>query len=298
MADKVVVIGGSGFLGSHVADTLSDEGFRVSILDAKPSPWLRPDQHMVVGDVMDAELLDKTVSGATYVYHLAGIADIMEASERPIETMQVNVMGSMAVMEACVRHKVRKLLFASTLYVYSDKGSFYRVSKQAVELALEAYQEGYGLAFTILRYGSLYGPRAQDWNGLKRFVVQAVEQGQIVYPGTGEERREYIHVADAARLSVQARGAEHDNKCLTVTGSQVMTTRQMLETLREIMGREVDLVFSTKSGGYNMFRYATTPYRYTPKLGTKIIPNEFIDLGQGLLDLIGEVCARQDDTQD
>jgi UDP-glucose 4-epimerase len=202
-------------------------------------------------------------------------------------------MGSVEVIEACVRHKVRKLLFASTLYVYSDKGSFYRVSKQAVELILEAYQERYGLAYTILRYGSLYGPRAQDWNGLMRFVVQAVEEGRIVYPGTGQERREYIHVADAAKLSVQAIDPAYDNECLTITGTQVMTTKQMLETIGEILGREVEMVFTTTEAGYNLFRYATTPYRYTPKLGRKVVPSQYIDLGQGILELIGEVCGRQ-----
>lgn len=298
MAEKVVVIGGSGFLGSHVADTLSDAGYAVDILDVTPSPWLRPDQNMVVGDIMDREVLDRTLAGARYVYHMAGIADIVEASDRPRETLSTNIMGSVEVVETCVRHKVEKLLYASTLYVYSDKGSFYRVSKQAVELILEGYHERFGLPYTILRYGSLYGPRAQDWNGLMRFVVQAVNEGRIVYPGTGLERREYIHVADAAKLSVRAIDKAYDNQCLTVTGTQVMTTKQMLETIREIYGEGIELIFTTREHGYNLFRYDTTPYRYTPKLGMKVVPNEFIDLGQGILELIGEVCSRREPPKD
>ena len=200
-------------------------------------------------------------------------------------------MGSLGVVEACLRAGVKKVLFASTIYVYSDKGSFYRVSKQAVELLLETFQREHGLAYTILRYGSLYGPRAQDWNGLRRFVRQAVQEGRIVYPGTGEERREYIHVADAARLSVQALDPAFDNQCLTITGTQVMASRDMLLMIGEILGRDVEVQFSTSDAGYKKNHYGSTPYRYTPKFGQKIIPNTYIDLGQGILDIIEDVTA-------
>lgn len=291
MKTKVVVIGGSGFLGSHLADTLSCEGHAVTIYDHVVSPWLRSDQKMIVGNILDAPALDKAIEGASYVYHLAALADIGEAASRPRDTVSLNVMGSVEVIEACIRHKVKKLLFASTIYVYSDKGSFYRVSKQAVELLLENYGKEYGLTHTILRYGSLYGPRAQDWNGLKGFVVQAVRDGRIVYPGTGQERREYIHVADAARMSVEALAPEFDNMCLTLTGSQVMTTREMLEMIGEILGRDVDLTFATGDSEYRLHHYQATPYRYLPKLGHKIVPNTFIDLGQGILEIIDEIHA-------
>ncbi len=291
MNEKIVVTGGSGFMGSHLADSLSEAGYRVVIFDRFPSPWLRPDQEMVVGDLLDADALERTIADATYVYHLAGIADIGEAASRPRDTMALNVMGSLGVVEACLRAGVKKVLFASTIYVYSDKGSFYRVSKQAVELLLETFQREHGLAYTILRYGSLYGPRAQDWNGLRRFVRQAVQEGRIVYPGTGEERREYIHVADAARLSVQALDPAFDNQCLTITGAQVMASRDMLLMIGEILGRDVEVQFSTSDAGYKKNHYGSTPYRYTPKFGQKIIPNTYIDLGQGILDIIEDVTA-------
>jgi UDP-glucose 4-epimerase len=294
MKTKVIVIGGSGFLGSHLADRLSDCGYQVVIYDQVASPWLRPDQEMVIGGIMDPAALDAAFAGASYVYHLAGLADIGEASRRPRDTIALNVMGSVEVIEACLRHKVEKLLFASTIYVYSDKGSFYRVSKQAVELLLENYGKEYGLTHTILRYGSLYGPRAQEWNGLKGFVTQAITQGRIVYPGTGQERREYIHVADAARMSVDALAPEFNNACLTLTGSQVMTTREMLEMIGEILGRDVTLTFATGESEYRLHHYQATPYRYLPKLGRKIVPNTFIDLGQGILEIIDEIHGEHD----
>jgi len=287
MKDKVLVIGGSGFLGSHLADALSEAGYAVSIFDVRHSPWLRPAQEMILGDIRDEEALDRCIAGARYVYHLAGIADIGEAARSPKVTVEHNIIGSTAVLQSCLQAKVERILFASTLYVYSKQGSFYRVSKQAVELLIEAYHERFGLEYTILRYGSLYGPRAQEWNGLKRYVTQAVREGRIDYPGTGEERREYIHVKDAARLSVDALAPDYANQCLTLTGTQILNSRELLNMVQEILGGKVELSFNPEQR--NPEHYEMTPYRFTPRVARKIVPNVFVDIGQGILDLVEEV---------
>ena len=287
MKDKVVVIGGSGFLGSHLADALTEAGYAVSIFDVRQSPWLRPDQEMILGDIRDEAALRGCISGARYVYHLAGIADIGEAVRSPKATVEHNIIGSTAVLESCLHAKVERVLFASTLYVYSQQGSFYRVSKQAVELLIEAYHERFGLEYTILRYGSLYGPRAQEWNGLKRYVTQAVREGRIDYPGTGEERREYIYVKDAARLSLEALAPDYANQCLTLTGTQILNSGELLRMIQEILGGKVEITFSPEQR--NPEHYEMTPYRFTPRVARKIVPNVFVDIGQGILDLVEEV---------
>ena len=287
MKEKVVVIGGSGFLGSHLADALSEAGYGVSIYDVRTSLWLRPDQEMILGDIQDEKALRACIAGARYVYHLAGIADIGEAANSPRATVEQNIIGSTLVVDSCLDAEVKRLLFASTVYVYSQQGSFYRVSKQAVELLLEAYHERFGLEYTTLRYGSLYGPRAQEWNGLKRYVTQAVREGRIDYPGTGEERREYIHVKDAARLSVDALGPEYANQCLTLTGTQILNSRELLNMVQEILGGKVELSFNPDQR--NPEHYEMTPYRFTPRVARKIVPNLFVDIGQGILDLVEEV---------
>ena len=287
MKDKVVVIGGSGFLGSHLADALTEAGYAVSIFDVRQSPWLRQDQEMILGDIRDEEALRDCIAGARYVYHLAGIADIGEAARSPRVTVEHNIIGSTAVLQSCLQAKVERILFASTLYVYSQQGSFYRVSKQAVELLIEAYHERFGLEYTILRYGSLYGPRAQEWNGLKRYVTQAVRQGRIDYPGTGEERREYIHVVDAARLSVEALAPDYANQRLTLSGTQILNSGELLRMIQEILGGKVEITFSPEQR--NPEHYELTPYRFTPRVARKIVPNVFVDIGQGILDLVEEV---------
>jgi UDP-glucose 4-epimerase len=287
MKEKVVVLGGSGFLGSHLADVLAEAGYAVSIFDVCPSPWLRPDQEMVVGDIRNEEALRGCISGARYVYHLAGIADIGQAARSPQTVVEHNIIGSTAVLESCLHAEVERVLFASTLYVYSKQGSFYRVSKQAVELLIEAYHEGFGLEYTILRYGSLYGPRAQEWNGLKRYVTQAIKEGRIDYPGTGEERREYIHVIDAALLSVAALAPDYANQCLTLTGTQILNSGELLRMIQEILGGKVEINLNPEQR--NPEHYEMTPYRFTPRVARKIVPNVFVDIGQGILDLVEEV---------
>ena len=155
---RAVVVGGSGFLGSHVADALSDAGHEVVIFDARPSRWARPDQTVVIGDLLDEAKVDEVVAGADVVYNFGGIADIEEARERPIDTVRYNVLGNVILAEAACRHHVRRFLFASSVYVYSQSGSFYRCSKQASELFIESYQATRGLDFTVLRYGSCTVP--------------------------------------------------------------------------------------------------------------------------------------------
>jgi len=287
MKDKVMVIGGSGFLGSHLADALSESGYAVTVFDKNPSPWLGPSQNMIIGNILDEKALSKALKGMRYVYHVAAISDITEAAKSPRETVSNDIIGSTIVLENCIRAKVERILYASTMYVYSQQGSFYRVSKQAVELLIEAYYEHFGLKYTILRYGSLYGPRAQQWNGLKRWITQAIKEGRIIYPGSGEERREYIHVKDAARLSVLALLPEYANRCLTITGTQTLNSKDLLSMIYEVLGR--DIKFDFRQRGRDPGHYVMTPYRYTPRAATKIVPNSFIDIGQGILDLVEEI---------
>ena len=181
--EKVVVFGGSGFLGSHVADALSQSGFLVTIYDIVPSPWKKPDQEMIIGDLLDEKSVYDALKGAHYAFHFAGIADIGEAKKSPMATIRNNIIGSTTILECSVKTNVERIFFASTVYVYSNHGSFYRVSKQSVELLTEAYQQNFGLDYTILRYGSLYGPRSQEWNGLKRYVTQAVKEKKNIIFG-------------------------------------------------------------------------------------------------------------------
>jgi UDP-glucose 4-epimerase len=284
--NRVCVIGGSGFLGSHVADQLSEAGYRVRIYDKAPSRWLRPDQEMVVGDILDVAALMPAIAGAEIVYNFAAVADLNYALTRPVETLHVNVLGTVNVLEACRAQSVRRFVYASTVYVYSREGGFYRCSKQAAEHYVEEYQRAFGLDFTILRYGSLYGPRADPSNGLFRIVRDALTCGSISYAGNPEAIREYIHVEDAARASVVILGEEFRNQSIVLAGHEPMRVLDLLKMLAEIMGMPDAVDFRDEEYAGH---YVRTPYAYQPKLGRKYAPPLRVDLGQGLLQLIDEV---------
>ena len=283
---RACVIGGSGFLGSHVADALTAAGHCVRIYDRKASPWVRGNQEMVIGDLMDTASLESAIAGSDAVFNFAALADLNEALDKPIETARINVLGNTQALEACRLNGVKRFVYASTVYVYSREGGFYRCSKQAAEQYVEEYQRVYGLDYTILRYGSLYGPRADDTNGLHRIVKNVLETGKLLYEGSPDALREYIHVEDAARASVTALGDDFRNQSVVLTGQEPMRVLDLLGMLAEILGLDNSVEFRH---GEQLGHYIRTPYAYQPKIGRKYVMPMHIDLGQGLLELIENV---------
>lgn len=286
---NILVTGGSGFIGSHVADALSEAGHKVTVFDINKSPWIRQDQTMVTGDLMDEKLLENITRDMDVIYHFAGIADIDECSAKPVETARINILGTVQLLEAARQANIKRFVFASSAYVYSDLGFFYRTSKQACELYIENYAELYGLKYTCLRYGSLYGPRADERNGVYRLIKQALETGKIVYQGSGEEQREYIHVLDAAQSSVKILNPEYENTHIVLTGNEKICSGDLLKMIREMFRGEIIIEFTPQ---IHTAHYKMTPYNFSPKLGRKLVNNPHIDMGQGLLQNIAEVYEK------
>lgn len=289
MTETVIVFGGSGFLGSHVADALSDAGYRVRIFDREASPFVRPDQEMIVGDIMNLDEVVSATVGCKYVYNFAGIADINDAKNRPVDTAKVNVLGNVHVLEGARINQAERFVFASSLYVYSESGSFYRASKQAAERFVESYHERYSLPYTILRYGSLYGRRADERNGIYRLLREALENKSVTYMGSRAAMREYIHVTDAAKLSVQILGEEYANRHFVLSGQERMPVENFMRMISEMIPGGVELHFK---GKVDDGHYIMTPYGFHPKVGHKLVSNDYVDLGQGLLDCMAEIHER------
>ncbi len=283
---KAIVIGGAGFLGSHIADSLSENGYAVTIYDLKKSPYASKDQKQIVGDILDEKKLKDSIKGHQIVYNIAGISDIDESDKRPIDTVRFNILGNALILNACVENKVEKFLFASSAYVYSDSGSFYRISKQASELLIEGFAKKYGLNYVILRYGSLYGERADRRNSIHRLIEDALTKRKIIYTGSGEEKREFIHVKDGANLSVEALEKKYNNQNLLLTGASAINYSDLLDMIKEILKNKIEI---KRIPNKSETHYKLSPYSFNPKLGKKLVSNPHIDLGQGLLNVISEV---------
>jgi UDP-glucose 4-epimerase len=283
MKEKVVVFGGSGFLGSHVADILSDEAYQVVIFDMVKSQYLRNDQKMIVGNVLDRSLIREVIKDSKYVYHFAAIADIKEAQANPVEAVEFNILSTTYILDACREFNIERFVYGSTIYVYSEHGSFYRSTKQASELLIENYRKIYNLTYTILRYGSLYGPRANHFNFINRVIIQALTEKKINRQGDGEELRDYIHILDAARASVEILSDEFINSNIMITGDKSMRIKDVLFMIKEILGNNIDIIFTegTFDGHYNI-----TPYTFKPKVAKKFQLKSYHDLGQGILDQV------------
>ena len=284
---KVVVIGGSGFIGSHVADHLSEAGYQVTIYDSNYSSWLSADQEMVVGDLLDEKKLNQTIIDAEFVYNFAAIADLNESLLNPQKTININILGNTNVMESCRLNNVKRFIFASSIYVNSREGGFYRCSKKASESYVKEYQRAFGLDYTILRYGSLYGPRSDESNGIFRVIKSALETGIVKYEGHKESMREYIHVMDAALSSIEILDDKYNNKSIVLTGHEPMRVIDVLKMLAEILGISEDNVEFVE-GDY-IGHYVRSPYSYQSEIVRKLIPPMHIDLGQGMLQLINEI---------
>ena len=286
MSKNAIVFGGSGFLGSHVADNLSEHGYNVTLFDIQPSPYIRPDQTMIVGDILNSDKVNNALKNQNVVFHFAGLSDLDKGTDQPLEVVNQNILGTINLLNGAVKNNIERFVFASTIYVYSRLGGFYRCSKQATELFIEEFKNRYGLDYTVLRYGSLYGTRADDSNGIRNYLLQGLRDGKITYPGTGDEMREYINVKDAARLTIDILSPEYKNQHIVVTGHHPMKTRDMLEMIKEMLKKDITFEFSITPHDAH---YNLTPYSFTPKIGSKLVSNLYVDMGQGFLECLQEL---------
>ncbi len=289
---KVLVTGASGFVGSHIADELTANGYDVILFDKRTSIYKKSNQCFIQGDLLDVESLNEILKDVDYVYHYGGIADIDTANKIPAITLQTNIIGTVNLIEAALKNNIKRFMFASTVYVHSEMGGFYAASKKACESIIENYGKTFGLDYTILRYGSLYGSRTNEMNGCYRIVKGILENDIFKYNGTGDELREYINILDAAKISVQCLDEKYSGECLILTGSEKMRIKDLIEMVKEITQRDTKIEYSqeVKSLHYNI-----TPYNYVPKLGKKIVNNPHIDMGQGILELVKEITSKEND---
>ncbi len=286
---KVLVFGGFGFLGYYLVKELLNRGYSVSVADISENEELKDQVNYIYCDIFDETQVASVFGKENFdiVYNLAGFANLDNAIKFPVRTMNLNVIGNMYILEQCVKHKVEKFVYASSAYAMSNKGSFYGISKLASEKIIEEYNKKYDLPFVILRYGSVYSQKAYDNNYIYNLVKGAVNDKKIDHHGDGMEIREYIHAADAAKLSVDV--IESDsflNLHVILTGTERMKRLELFQMIKEILNGEVDV--NCEDTGYQN-HYKFTPYSFEPSVSKKLTANPHIDMGQGLLECIRAV---------
>lgn len=290
MSKKVLVFGGCGFLGSNLVEQLLQKGYIVTVADLKSSEYVN-ESLFVECNILDSDDVNKLVKDADIVYNLAGMANLDKAVEDPYKTIELNVMGNLKILDACIKFGVDRFVYASSAYAMSDKGSFYGISKLMSEKLIEEYKKTYGLNYTIIRYGSVYSERESENNYIYNLITEAILNGKIEHSGDGEEIREYIHASDVAKLSVDViESTEFENEHLILTGMERMKRKELFEMVNEILGGSVEIILN--GDGYD-HHYKTTPYSFTPKKSKKLIPNPYIDIGQGILETIKTIYEKE-----
>jgi UDP-glucose 4-epimerase len=284
-----LVFGGFGFLGYYLVRELLHRNYQVSVADINVNEELLSQVNYFKCDISNNEEVNQVFDSATFdiVYNLAGFANLDYAIDNPLKTMQLNVIGNIYIIEACLVHKIEKFVYASSAYAVSNKGSFYGISKLASEKIIEEYNKKHNLSFVILRYGSVYSEREYDNNYIYNLVKGAVMNGRIDHKGDGKEIREYIHAADAAKLSVDVIESDvYDNIHVILTGTERMKRIELFNMIKEILNDNVEV--NCNDIGYNN-HYRFTPYSFEPSVSKKLIANPHIDMGQGLLECIRAV---------
>ena len=256
---KVLVTGGAGFIGSHIVDHLIVAGNEVVVLDDLSTGSLQnlnPEATFIKMNILDDGLLQVFERERfDSVCHLAAQTSVSHSVEHPEFDAQVNVAGTLKVLEGCRRAGVSRIIFASSAAVYGDvvtlpvpenslprPTSFYGLSKLTGEQYIQMYQTLYGLPYVILRYANVYGERQGDRGegGVVSIFTRCLQQGEVLTVfGDGSQTRDFIYVGDVAAANVQAICSRETNRILNISTQTENSVNQLIKLLAEISGREI-----------------------------------------------------------
>jgi UDP-glucose 4-epimerase len=283
---NIVVWGGSGFIGSHVCDELTNKGYNVTIADIKPSKWINSKQKMFVGNVAILEDVKLSLKSADAVFNFAGISDIEYSNKMLVDTVNINIVGTANTLAACKMYNIKKYIFASSIYVYSDRGGFYKVSKQASEEIIKEFgRQNSFFKHNIIRFGTVYGTRSDSRNAIYRYLEDVLQNKKIKVNGSKDMLREYIHVKDVAHYTINIlEKKNNNNECYLISGFQKTRVSDLFKTISEITKKKININFSVSEKNLH---YQNTPYAFrSEEIPKKIIGPDYVDFGYGLMELI------------
>ncbi|QQX58304.1 NAD-dependent epimerase/dehydratase family protein [Pseudomonas chlororaphis] len=258
----ILITGGAGFIGSHLTDVLLAKGYSVRILDdlstGKTSnlPLDNPRVELIEGDVADAALVARAMSGCSAVAHLAAVASVQASVDDPVRTHQSNFIGTLNVCEAMRQAGVKRVLFASSAAVYGNNGEGesidedtpkapltpYASDKLASEYYLDFYRRQHGLEPAIFRFFNIFGPRqdpSSPYSGVISIFCERAQKGlPITVFGDGEQTRDFVYVEDLVNVLAQSLEAPQlEVGAVNVGLNQATTLKQLLEALGEVVGQ-------------------------------------------------------------
>ena len=216
---NILVTGGLGFIGSHLAEELISRGYTVTILDNKKNPEVKPNCKIITGDITDKKTVERAAKGKDTIFHFAAQVSVVVSVKNPILTAETNVLGTINVLEAAIKNDTQKIVNISSSSVYGEPvklpideshilnpKSPYAASKLAAENFCRAYYHLYGIPMTIIRYFNVYGPRQQgEYAGVVQIFARRVMEGKppIIF-GDGIQTRDFVYVKDAVTATISS----------------------------------------------------------------------------------------------
>ena len=231
---SILVTGGSGFIGSHVVDKLIENDFDVKVFDIRRP--CRKDVEFIRGNITSLKSLIAAMNNVEYVYHFAALSNINKVAETPLKAIDLNIMSTTKILEAARNSEVRRVLYASSYFVGSEKGHLYTTTKAVSEMLCKDYYNLYGLPFTILRYGTIYGPRSRDEDVVSLFIKSALSHQILTIYGDGNQSRNFIYVEDAAEGSIAALKDDAKNQTYIIEGKKQITISEVAEIVKKLIG--------------------------------------------------------------
>jgi UDP-glucuronate 4-epimerase len=275
---KILVTGGAGFIGSHLVERLLEEGHGVICLDNFDDfydPALKrrnlaraiqnPGFKMVEGDLRDERLLGQIFKNGKidWIAHLAARAGVRPSLQNPALYADVNIRGTICLLEASRQHGVRRFIFASSSSVYGNSSrvpfseddpvnhpiSPYAATKKAGELLCHTYHHLYGMDIACLRYFTVYGPRQRPEMAIHHFTRSIHEGEKISLFGDGSSRRDYTYIDDAVGGTMGALSKEHGFQIYNIGESQTISLAELIRSIEEQVGKKARLEYLPEQPG-------------------------------------------------
>lgn len=260
---NVAVVGGSGFIGTHLVEALVQEGHRVTVFDIM-SPARSNVRHIML-DILDTSRTCIALAGDyDVILLLAAVANVDDALRNPVETIQVNVIGTSNVLEAARRSEHGRVILASTVWVCgmapanrvdeetplspSRADHVYTASKVAAEMAAYSFYRLYGVSITVLRYGIPYGPGARSGSVVAAFVSRALRGEPLVIHGDGSQKRKFVYIDDLVEGNIAALDPVASGKTYILDGQEAISIRSIAGLVQEEVG-DVDIHFEPDRPG-------------------------------------------------
>lgn len=264
---RYLVTGGAGFIGSHIVQALLERGDEVRVLDNLSTGFrhnlemLGGDVHLIEGDIADPATVAEAVEGVEVVFHQAALASVPRSVERPLDTNQACVTGTLTVLDQARRAGVRRVVYAASSSAYGDQPfsskreldlpsplSPYAVAKLAGEYYCHAFYRTYGLETVCIRYFNVFGPR-QDPNSpysavIPLFITALLSGRRPVVYGDGEQSRDFTYVANVVHGNLLAADAERAvGQTINVANGRSTSLLSLITQLNELLGTEVEPEF-------------------------------------------------------